>query len=327
MKFFTILVVPEEGNEMRRLRVSLRSILLGIGMGLAVCAISGFIFLDYLRLREVASLVDTVVAENQALQGEAKILEKNLDKTKSSLMQVKDYSKKIQGLMDLAVSKVTRSAGIGPLSKEESKVASQTAAPPAPSVSGIPMGLSIDDLSFKPVLQKAGEVEASATMRSLELQDVLSSLSQRKSLLQSIPTNIPVKGWITSGFGTRVSPFTGKRTPHKGLDVAAPVGTPIYAPANGVVVFSGKKSGYGNFVMVAHGFGIATHYAHCAELLATVGQRVNRGDQIGTVGMTGRTTGPHLHYEVTVNGQKKNPRKFILESPIQSFFANNGSFK
>ncbi len=326
MKYFTILVVPEEGNEMRRMRVSLRSILIAVGAGLAICSISGFVFLDYLRLREVATLVDTVVAENQALQGEAKILEKNLEKTKTGLRQVKDYSKKIQGLMDLAVSKVTRSAGIGPLSKEESKVAQQTAAP-NPKVSGIPLGLNIDDLSFKPVLQKASEVQSSASMRSLELQDVLSSLSKRKSLLQSIPTNIPVKGWITSGFGFRTSPFTGKRTPHKGLDVAAPVGTPIYAPADGVVVFSGKKSGYGNFVMLAHGFGIATHYAHCAELLASVGQRVKRGDQIGTVGMTGRTTGPHLHYEVTVNGQKKNPRNFILESPIQSFFANNGSFQ
>lgn len=326
MKYFTILVVPEEGNEMRRMRVSLRSILVAIGASLAICSISGFIFLDYLRLREVATLVDTVVAENQALQGEAKILEKNLDKTKASLRQVKDYSKKIQGLMDLAVSKVTRSAGIGPLTEEESKVAELSAAPP-PKVSGIPLGLNIDDLSFKPVLQKAGEVNASASMRSLELQDVLSSLSKRKSLLQSVPTNIPVKGWITSGFGYRTSPFTGKKTPHKGLDVAAPVGTPIHAPADGVVVFSGKKSGYGNFVMLAHGFGIATHYAHCAELLATVGQRVKRGDQIGTVGMTGRTTGPHLHYEVTVNGQRKNPRNFILESPIQSFFANKGSFQ
>jgi len=326
LKYFTILVVPEEGNEMRRVRVSLRSILMVIGASLAICSISGFIFLDYLRLREVATLVDTVVAENQALQGEAKILEKNLNKTKTSLRQVKDYSKKIQGLMDLAVSKVTRSAGIGPLTEEESRVAKQTAAP-APLVAGIPLGLNIDDLSFKPVLQKAGEVQASATMRSLELQDVLSSLSKRKSLLQSIPTNIPVKGWITSGFGYRTSPFTGKRSPHKGLDVAAPVGTPIYAPADGVVVFSGKKSGYGNFVMLAHGFGIATHYAHCAELLANVGQRVKRGDQIGTVGMTGRTTGPHLHYEVTVNGKRTNPRKFILESPIQSFFANKGRFE
>ena len=117
----------------------------------------------------------------------------------------------------------------------------------------------------------------------------------------------------TTGLVTPKKLFTGKKSFHKGLDIAASVGTPIYAPASGVVVFSGKKSGFGNFVMIAHSsHGIVTSYGHNSENLVRVGQAVVRGEQIANVGNTGNSTGSHLHYEVHVNGRAVNPLKFII---------------
>jgi murein DD-endopeptidase MepM/ murein hydrolase activator NlpD len=99
-----------------------------------------------------------------------------------------------------------------------------------------------------------------------------------------------------------------------GIDVAAPVGTPIVAPADGVVIFTGAKQGFGNFIMIAHGYGVVTRYGHNHQNMVQPGQKVTRGEQIGTVGNSGRTTGPHLHYEVLVNGHNENPKKFILDA-------------
>ena len=100
---------------------------------------------------------------------------------------------------------------------------------------------------------------------------------------------------------------------HRGIDIASSIGTPVLSPADGVVIFNGKKEGFGNFIMIAHGYGIVSRYGHNAENLVKVGQRVQRGEQIATVGMSGRTTGPHLHYEVVVDGHNTNPQKFILK--------------
>src|SRR6185312_3091128 len=152
-----------------------------------------------------------------------------------------------------------------------------------------------------------------ANDHALELQRLLSTLSQQKSLLSSIPSVAPVDGWITSGYGIRVSPFTGERTMHSGLDIAAPVGTPILAPADGVVIFTGAKAGYGNFIMIAHGYGVVTRYGHNHQNMVQPGQKIARGEQIATVGDSGRTTGPHVHYEIVVNGKTNDPKKFILD--------------
>ena len=110
-----------------------------------------------------------------------------------------------------------------------------------------------------------------------------------------------------------VRDFTAERVMHKGLDVATAHGTPVIAPADGTVLFAGMESGYGKVVVLDHGYGLKTRYGHLSEALVKVGDRIRRGDRIASVGNTGRSTGPHLHYEVRVNGIPENPRKFILE--------------
>lgn len=127
------------------------------------------------------------------------------------------------------------------------------------------------------------------------------------------PSVWPVSGYITSPFGMRKSPFTGKLRFHAGMDIGAPMGTPIKAPARGVVIFAGRDGGYGNSVEVYHCGNMSTRFAHMSKIKAVSGQIVNKGDVLGYVGSTGRSTGPHLHYEVLIDGLPTNPMRHIIE--------------
>ncbi len=137
------------------------------------------------------------------------------------------------------------------------------------------------------------------------------SLLQRRQLLESIPTLRPVDGPITSGFGMRFHPILHRRMGHTGVDIASPRGTPIQAAAGGTIVFAGRKHGYGNVVMIDHGFGYQTLYAHASELLVAVGDTVEQGQPVALVGTTGRSTGPHVHFEVIVDNVKVDPLPFL----------------
>jgi len=137
-------------------------------------------------------------------------------------------------------------------------------------------------------------------------------LDNQRNLLASTPAIRPTKGWKTSGFGYRTSPFTGRREFHKGLDIACRIGTPVIAPADGVVKFSGKRGLLGNFCIIDHGHGMVTRYGHLNKTLKKRGEAVKRGDIIAEMGNTGRSTGPHLHYEIHLNGIPVNPTKYIL---------------
>ncbi len=142
-------------------------------------------------------------------------------------------------------------------------------------------------------------------------------IQERKEALERTPSISPVNGgFITSSFGWRKDPFTGRYKMHEGIDISAPYGTPVYATAKGRVVYAGFKGGYGLVVEIDHGNGTITRYAHLSKILVRAGQKVVRGDIIGRVGNTGRSTGPHVHYEVIVNGNARNPKLYILNSDV-----------
>lgn len=135
----------------------------------------------------------------------------------------------------------------------------------------------------------------------------------RQSLLSSTPSIWPAKGWVTSGFGYRNSPYTGIREMHEGLDIAARMHSSIKAPADGIVVRAGRDYGLGVMIEIDHGYGILSRYGHNSKNLVKVGDHVKRGEVIAYVGNTGRSTGPHLHYEIMLNGIPVNPMRYIIE--------------
>ncbi len=139
------------------------------------------------------------------------------------------------------------------------------------------------------------------------------SLSTHQKRLAATPSIMPTKGWLTAMFAAeRVHPLLNIPRPLQGIDVTAPLGTAIEAPAAGVVTDVSWADGYGNLLAIDHGYGLMTRYAHCSKILVVRGQRVKRGDKIALVGATGLSTGPHLHYEVWVNGKPVDPMKFVL---------------
>jgi len=129
--------------------------------------------------------------------------------------------------------------------------------------------------------------------------------------LAAAPTLWPVAGLVTGSFGERIDPFNGEGAFHTGVDISTSYGTPVIAPADGIVTYAETLAGYGRLVMIEHGQGISTRYGHLANYTVAAGQSVHRGDIIGYVGMTGRATGPHLHYEVRIHDVPVNPHKYL----------------
>jgi len=143
--------------------------------------------------------------------------------------------------------------------------------------------------------------------------DVLETMLMSRNLQAEVmPTGRPVsRGWLSSYFGIRTDPFSGRRVHHSGVDFAGKLGSDVVAVAAGVVTFSGRRSGYGNLVEINHGNGYVTRYGHGLKNLVSVGQTVKKGEIISKMGTTGRSTGPHVHFEVMVNGRAVNPKKYI----------------
>lgn len=146
------------------------------------------------------------------------------------------------------------------------------------------------------------------------LGEMLEYFHDAERLLSNTPSIRPARTpWLTSGFGMRRDPMDGRWMMHKGIDFGGPIGTEIVAPADGVAIFVGTRGGYGKTVVLDHGYGLQTHYAHLSKQRVAVGDRVRRGDAIAEMGSTGKSTGPHLHYEVRRYGRPLDPARFVLD--------------
>jgi murein DD-endopeptidase MepM/ murein hydrolase activator NlpD len=166
------------------------------------------------------------------------------------------------------------------------------------------------DASYRASLYAFNAMKTAATDPEIGAQG-LNFVPAAAPYLRSLPSIWPVRGEITNGFGDSADPFSGAEAFHPGVDIAAPMGTPVEATANGLVIQAGWETGYGNTILIDHGDGITTRYGHLSKILVVVGEQVKRGEVIGAVGMTGRATGPHLHYEVRIHDTPVNPARFL----------------
>lgn len=178
-----------------------------------------------------------------------------------------------------------------------------TAAAAAPLIGG---ALGSTDTTFGALRELLGTIED-------RLNSVRTGVERRQALAASTPSIWPVAGWLSSAYGTRRDPFTGGSDFHPGLDISADHGLPVRATADGVVTAASRSGNYGNLVVIEHGFSITTRYGHLSRFGVTPGQRVRRGDVIGYVGSTGRSTSSHLHYEILVNGKLTNPLRLLAQ--------------
>lgn len=285
-KYLKLILVPESGNRVKPLRISrlflcisLCSLLLGIGL---------FTFFAW---SYVSHRID--YQELQRLRVESSNQRQNLQRL------VLDVERLQQELGTLAMAEA-RIRQLANLEGEERLLPIAMGGQPDPGSYGI------DDIQ-----QQINTLQIEIELRRQSQQNVRNLLNDEISISRSTPKGWPTRGWLSSYFGKRKSPFTGRTVMHEGLDIAANTGTPVTVTADGIVARVEYSPTYGNTVVIDHGYGYQTLYAHNSRNLVKVGQRVKRGDRIAQVGNTGMSTGSHLHYEVHLNGVPINPRTFL----------------
>jgi len=310
------MLIPEKGVSTRSYSISKISVVISLAATFGFLSMFGFLLHNYIIHYGLSSTNTSLTHENASMKNEMASLLSRLKDVQRSLDKVNQFYTKLKvwsNVEDLSGNSTNNKSrkGIGPISDEEYAFSNQTQLSGEEEI--VPRAINESSLIFKDVFSKIDLLDRVSASQLINMQTLMKSLTERMDVLSSRPNISPAKGWITSLFGMRMSPFTGRKTFHAGLDVAAAIGTPIIAPAEGIVVFTGRKGSYGNSVIIDHDNGIVTLYAHIHEMFVRVGQKVKRGDRIASIGNTGRSTGPHLHYEVIENGRSINPISFILD--------------
>lgn len=306
-KHYTVLVIDDKGSPVKETVVSKRIIwFLTIAGIITVTAISTGVY-QYTRLYKAVSekaQIEVQLQEQQAdIEKQRKQIQsfaQNINELKSDLLALNDFENKIRILANLEHK------------SDQASLFSVGGSMPDDIDVDLPLTEDHDRL-MRQMHDQISQVNQGSAVQKDNFETLLTSLKDKRNLLAATPSLRPATGWISSDFGYRVSPFTGRREIHKGLDIANHHGTPIIAPADGVVTYSGKRWLMGNMITIDHGYGMLTRYGHIETLLKKKGERVKRGEIIAKMGNTGRSTGPHLHYEVRLNGVPVNPMKYILD--------------
>ncbi len=301
-KTYTLIVVPDHESPVKRYRISRSLLMQAAGVAIFVGGLSVAATAHYFQVARDAAENRILREENLSLRGQLKSIRERIDHIGTTLDRVERFDQKLRALTLL--SDPQRNLAMGPTASER-----ETQVPP--NANNQFTRLTSD--SPRALGSRLDKLSAGASRQEQSLQELTAYFQDQKSLLASVPSIWPARGWVTSDFGQRLDPYTADRVMHGGLDIAAEHGKAIYAPSDGSVVFASPEGGYGNVIVIDHGYGIKTRYGHLAQMLVKPGDRIKRGQQVASIGNTGRSTGPHLHYEVRVNGIPQNPRKFILD--------------
>lgn len=275
---------------------------------IAVLAIAGasFIGYDYLRLKKKSSntaiLIQSIEKQQTDIKSQRSQIQRfahEISLLKKQIDNMAKFEHEVRLIADIKqTSDSSGLIGIGGIPKDELDT-------------NIPLEQNHNNL-MREMHQQINQTNLAAKRQALNFEHLIKLLDEKRNILASTPSIRPVDGWITSKFGYRTSPFTGRKEFHSGLDISNRSGTKVIATANGKVSYAAAKMYIGKMVIIDHGHGRVTKYGHLKKILVKRGQKIKRGDAIGLLGNTGRSTGPHVHYEVRLNGTPVNPLKYIL---------------
>lgn len=298
---WTVIVVPQGSSTSRVIEVSYTSIKLVASLVIATGLIA--LLLGYGTVAKSVNMAraKATAEENARLARELGVIQGRVSQLSDSLASLEERDARLRVMANLdPIDPQVHAAGIGG-----------------------PRPFGADD-SKSPLLSRADEVRVDvgalirrANLLTQSFREAGDSLAAHTARLAATPSIMPTAGWLTSAFaGMRLHPILHEARPHEGVDITAPMGTPIEAPAHGVVKSAGWEAGYGHTVVIDHGYGILTRFAHASRLLVSAGTKVARGQRIALVGNSGLSTSPHLHYEVHVNGRPVDPLKYILPNVV-----------
>ena len=296
--FYTLLILPKKHSSAKKLSLS-GTVVTGVSifvMGLIMFVM--YFSYDYIHIRreqaELSRLKLKTAEQEQQIGG----LVSRVEQFSQKMEELKQLDKKIRIMANLEQGRAKEQIlGIGGPSSEENRIRSQVTGDDKALVAG--------------VHKQVDRLMDEAVSREASFASILAFLKEKKSLLAATPSIWPVVGWVTSEFGRRPDPFGKGQEFHKGLDIATKIGRPIQAPADGVVTEVAYHQDVGQMIQIDHGHGVSTFYGHLSKALVRQGAAVKRGDRIGYVGNSGRSTGSHLHYAVLLNGVLVNPRKYL----------------
>jgi len=285
-RYSTIIFVPHARAKFRKLKVSHRLLFSVVSLISSSLCLSTFFSIQYFTSLSQTHELTKLRHENRELQTANEQFSKSVESLRTQLRTVDDRTRKLAIIAGINTLDESSQGGVG--------------------------GLRPADLGDNPYRDDLDKM----AFRSHRLEKDLSLLEKKfveqAQLLSSTPSIAPVRGILTDGFGGRSDPFTGEPGTHNAIDISSAVGQAVRAPADGIVVKAEWANGYGNVIYLAHPFsGYSTRYGHLSNFAVNPGQHVKRGDIIAYVGSTGRSTGPHLHYEVRVNNNPVNPLEYI----------------
>ena len=325
MDKYSLIVVSDETSPVRRYEIRKDLVRNGvIGSAVAVLILLGLV-VDYVRVRIDNIELDGLRRETIERREQVAGFEEKLKGVDERLATLLEFERKVRIIANLPGSAGTGGAEITAVGDGEGDLGApdgtggldeplerlRAARPPSRILlpeEGAPEPERVSLL--RQAAEYLGEV---ADGRTQTLEDLVGKLEGKRDHLASSPSIWPAKGWLTSRYGYRVSPFTGGRQFHAGIDIAGASGTDVVAPARGRVTFAGKRGPLGNSITIDHGWGIKTKYGHSKELFVKQGDQVERGTRIAAMGNSGRSTGPHLHYVVEVGGKTRNPLDYIFD--------------
>jgi murein DD-endopeptidase MepM/ murein hydrolase activator NlpD len=298
-EYVTFLFLPGPNARVRTLSIS-KSVIKSVLLSLAgVFVLSAYLLYEYNDVQGKAGELQSIREELMQQKTQVQNSALNLIAYKRQMFLIRDLDTKLRRAVGLGSrDKAQQLLGIG--GRDELGLQNLAA-----------NGEKKQDQALKEMHQELTQLQGAASKEETSLQTLIEYFEDKRSLYASTPSVWPVRGWVTSPFGNRIGPFNGKIQFHEGIDIAAQIGTPVVAPADGVVIKAGFEAGYGNMVELSHGYGLKTVFGHNSRLNVKPGQRVKRGDIIAYSGNTGSSTGPHVHYEVRVNGLPVNPLRYL----------------
>ncbi len=323
----TLTVIVFRGARANPWRLKIRKVFVKHGLiwGLALLLIQGGIITHYVYQWSQLSELEAIKKELDTSREKTGTFSTEVDGMKKRMLALENLNRKLQTMFGLETDEIQGlpiAAGQGgeeiPYESDSEDVvftneASEQAVGPEVSTSP-PPGFVIMDRKISEIQSGLDWLEQQSQSEAKILEELSSVAEKKAAQWASTPSIWPVKGSITSRFGPRVSPFTGKKALHAGIDIGARKGTEIRSPASGKVVVAAYDGRMGKFIRIDHGYGIETTYGHLSKIHVKYGDRVHRGDLIGLVGSTGKfSTGPHLHYQVAVNDRVVDPIHYILD--------------
>jgi len=298
-EYFNILIFGHKTSKTRHLKIRKKTVKISFYLTGFAVLLTTFFLCDYIQVKKKAFELGRLRQETQNQRSQIQFFSARIEDLEKQLSKLKEFDRKIRIIANLERGQeTTASMGMGG---------------PSPSDIRDKLKREKDDTGLiQQMKSDVQRLQSEAMSREDSLSELEKLLQVKREMLTHTPSIWPVQGWVTSGFGYRTDPFTGLTQMHEGLDISNRVGTPIIATANGIVSDVGNDIAIGKVVVIFHGFGMTTRYGHLHKVFVKVGQRVKRGDKVAEVGMSGKTTGPHLHYEVKINGISVNPLRYIL---------------